>query len=146
MPAAPAAFPYLSWKHRKIVLRLPIAKPVQPILGRKMFRQVMAQATMPEAHAASLPIIADWQRQIDAAKTASRDHLQAEIMRLRALYEGYAGKPLDAAEQALFDDILDFLFQTCGGAHATAQRLALANARGDGAKRLASPVTSVASA
>jgi len=83
--------------------------------------------------------VQEWRRQIDAAKSASRDHLEAEVHRLRTLYEGYAGKPLDAAGQALFDDILDFLFRQFGGATAAAQRLALADAKGDTVEALLVP-------
>jgi hypothetical protein len=44
MPAAPATFPGLSWKYNRIVLRRGIPKPLQGILGRKMFRTVMPQS------------------------------------------------------------------------------------------------------
>jgi integrase len=116
MPAAPTKFPGLSRKGNRIVLRRGIPKPLQPILGRQMFRTVMPQRDMDAAYVASRPIWAEWGRQIDAAKSASHDHLQAEILRLRALYETHADKELDAAGQAL---------------SAAAQRLALADAKGD---------------
>jgi integrase len=52
-------------------------------------------------------------------------------VRLRTEYERYADKELDAAGQALFVSFVDFLFQRFGGMTAAAQRLALADAKGD---------------
>jgi integrase len=136
MPATPAKFPHLSQKHRKQILRLPIPKPQQGSLGRKMFRAVMPQTDPQSAYIASLPIIADWRRQIETAKTGSRDQFQAEILRLRTEYERYQGKPLDADVCEVFGRILDFLFQRFGGVSAAAQRLALADAKGDAGQAL----------
>ena len=107
MPAAPTVFPYLSWKFNKIVLRLPIPKPVQPILGKPMFRLVMAQTTMPQAHAASLPIIAEWRQQIAEAQSASNDHRQAEVLRVRKAFEAWDGRALTAADIDLLDRFID---------------------------------------
>jgi hypothetical protein len=139
LPAAPTKYPYLSWKHRKIVLRLPIPKPAQPILGKQMFRCIMAQSGMASAHAASLPILADWQRQIADAQAASRDYLQAEIMQFRKAFETWQDRPLTAAEIDLHDRIMDFLFETCGGISVAQQRLALADAKGRVALALPAP-------
>lgn len=138
MPAAPTSYPYLSWKHKKIVLRLPIPKAVQPI-GQKMFRAVMPQTAMPEAHAASLPILAEWRQQVTEAHTANRDHRQAEVMRLRKAFEAFDGKPLGAVGGELFGRITDFLFRTYGGVTAAQQRLALADAKGNVALALPVP-------
>jgi integrase len=131
MPAAPVVYRGLSWKFNRILLRRGIPKPVQPILGKRMFRVVMPQRDMEAAFVASCPIWDEWGRQIDAAKDASNDHLKAEVIRLRTRYQTYTDKELDDAGREFFDSIIVFLFQTFGGVTATVQRLALADAKGD---------------
>jgi hypothetical protein len=109
MPAAPACFPYLSRKYRKIVLRYPIPKTAQPILGKKMFRLVMPQADMAAAHAASVPIVAAWKQRIEDALTANTDRHQAEVLRFRTAFERYDGKRLGGAGLELFGRFVDFI-------------------------------------
>jgi integrase len=132
MPAAPTKRIYLSWKYNKIVLRLPIPKAAQPILGRPMFRLVMAQTQMLDAENASLPILTEWKRQIAEALQAGQDHQQAEIIRLRTRVEAHrkargAAAPLTLELAELFEDIWTVI-ATQGGVNEIERRAIRAEA------------------
>lgn len=136
MPAAPTKRSHLSWKYNKIVLRLPIPKPAQPILGRAMFRCVMPQTDMLAAETASLPILAEWRREIAGAKATGKDHLAAEMMGLRTQLEAINGEPFSVALGEAWEKIWRLLARL-GGIAVVQQRQIRAAAQNDTASALA---------
>jgi hypothetical protein len=130
MPACPTTFPYLSRKFNKIVLRFPVPGPAQAIVGRKMFRLVLQQTDMAAAHAASLPILAEWRQQIAAALATGADHRAAAVLKFRTGFERYRDKPLSADQIDLLVEIYEFVASQ-GGVTEIERRAIRAEARNE---------------
>jgi integrase len=119
-------------KRRRIwFARIGVPRPLQAILGKKVFIASTGEIDRHRAEAKARPMLAEWRARIDAARHASQDPLHAEIAKLTGEYQRAKGTSLDAAASLLVGDVLQFIFERMGGMTAAERRAALLEAGGD---------------
>lgn len=118
---------HVAKKGRGYWARMGVPADVRPAFGGAKWLQVSLHETDErKAELAALPIVAEWEARIQAAREARIDPIAAKIDDLAERFETYRGdKPLDRASHELLLEYGRYLFQEYGGLSAFQQATAL---------------------